>query len=86
MDSRQPTADAVFTGEEADSPQPRRPSLSSIWAFVVRGDAEHNSLPLPPEQSSGSDSSLIESSGCEAPPESSDGNTDSNAGRLKRST
>ncbi|GER33986.1 hypothetical protein STAS_10168 [Striga asiatica] len=44
-DVPRPTADAASNGGGVSSPQSRRPSLTSAWASVVRGDSEQNSSP-----------------------------------------
>ncbi|XP_011074705.1 la-related protein 1B [Sesamum indicum] len=96
-DNSPPPADVASNGGGSTSPQSRRRSLPSPWASVVRGDSEQNSSPTaaasappgsslspPPEQTSALDNSLIESSGSEPQPESSDVNGDNNAGRPRR--
>ncbi|KAI3460425.1 hypothetical protein Pfo_017088 [Paulownia fortunei] len=96
-DNSPPTADVASNGGGVNSPQSRRRrSLPSPWASVVRGDSEQNSSPTaasgapgsssspPAEQASALDNSLIESSGSDAQPETSDVNGDSNAGRQRR--
>ncbi|KAK6115717.1 hypothetical protein DH2020_007986 [Rehmannia glutinosa] len=98
-DISRPTADAASNGGGVSSPLPRRRSLPSPWASVVRGDSEPNSSPTaaaaasgapgsssspPAEQASASENSLIESSGSEAQPETSDVNGDNNAGQQRR--
>ncbi|PIN04104.1 RNA-binding protein LARP/SRO9 [Handroanthus impetiginosus] len=61
------------------------PNSSPTAAAAAAAAAAPGSSSSPPaEQASASDNSLIESSGSEAQPESSDVNGDSNAGRLRR--
>ncbi|KAL2503939.1 La-related protein 1C [Abeliophyllum distichum] len=83
------------TGGAVNSPQSRRRSLASPWASVVRGDSDPISSPtsavspppivvIAPEQPSASEKAQMESSGPEAQPESSDVNSDGNAGRPRR--
>ncbi|KAG8389850.1 hypothetical protein BUALT_Bualt01G0021700 [Buddleja alternifolia] len=94
-----PVAAANGGGGGVNSPQSQRRSLPSPWASVVRGESDQISSPTaaaaaastpgvsmspPTENASASDNSVIESSGSEAQPESSDVNGDSNAGRPRR--
>ncbi|XP_022860514.1 la-related protein 1B-like isoform X2 [Olea europaea var. sylvestris] len=93
-------AAASTAGGGVNSPQSRRRGLVSPWASVVRGDSDSVSSPTAaasrsstspppiavaaPEQLSASEKSPMESSGLDAQPESSDVNSDGNAGRPRR--
>ncbi|XP_051149722.1 la-related protein 1C-like [Andrographis paniculata] len=93
-DNRPSSADVASNGDESSCPMsPRRRSLTTQWASVVRGDYDQNSSTLAAassvapggsssrallDQPSGSDSVLVESSGSEGPLGSH------NAGRQRR--
>ncbi|KAG8377963.1 hypothetical protein BUALT_Bualt08G0088500 [Buddleja alternifolia] len=90
-----PTAAAAAASNGGvNSPQSQRRNLPSPWASVVRGDSDQTSAPAvappgallspPPEEASVPDNAVIDSSGAEAQPESSDVSDDSNAGRPRR--
>ncbi|CAI9763814.1 unnamed protein product [Fraxinus pennsylvanica] len=93
-------AAASAAGGGVNSPQSRRWGPSSVWASVVRGDSDPISSPTaaasrsstspPPiavaasEQPSASEKAPMESSGLDSQPESSNVNSDGNAGRPRR--